>query len=390
MLSTDVVVVAAGASRRMGGADKLTVPLAGRPLLAWTLEALAASPVVRQLVVVAAPERVAELQDRPWLAGLGARARVVAGGPRRQESVFAGVAASDAELVLVHDGARPLVTPGLVSRVAEAATLHGAAIPTLPVGETLKRLAGSRVEGTVPREGLATAQTPQGARRDLLERAFAAVDPAGSGEFTDEAALLEAAGVEVVSVEGESTNIKVTRPQDLELAEALLIARLGPARVGHGADSHPFGPGEELRLGGLTIPEAPPLAGHSDGDVALHAVADALLGAAALGDLGRLFPAGDPATRGIDSRELLRAVVASLLEAGWRASSLDLSIVAARPRLGSARLQAIREAVAELTGLEPDAVGTKASTGNLDGPEGEGRSISATAIATVVRTWPSG
>jgi len=387
MPSTDAVVVAAGASRRMGGIDKLTVPLAGRPLLAWTLEALAASPVVRQLVVVAAAERVAELQDRPWLRALGAR--VVAGGARRQESVRAGVAASDAELVLVHDGARPLVTPALVARVAEAATAHGAAIPTLPVAETLKRVAGSRIEATVAGEGLATAQTPQGARRDLLERAFGATDPAG-GEFTDEAALLEAAGVEVVSVEGEAANVKVTRPQDLELAEALLVARLGPPRVGQGRDSHPFGPGEGLKLGGLTIPEAPPLSGHSDGDVALHAVADALLGAAALGDLGRLFPAGDPATRGVDSRELLRAVVARLLEAGWRASSLDLSIVAARPRLGADRLQAMREALAELTGLDPGAVGTKASTGNLDGPEGEGRSISATAIATVVRTWPSG
>jgi 2-C-methyl-D-erythritol 4-phosphate cytidylyltransferase/2-C-methyl-D-erythritol 2,4-cyclodiphosphate synthase len=300
------------------------------------------------------------------------------------------VAASDAELVLVHDGARPLVTPSLVSRVAEAATLHGAAIPTLPVGETLKRMAGSRVEGTVPREGVAAAQTPQGARRELLERAYAAIDPGGSGEFTDEAALLEAAGVEVVSVDGEATNLKITRPQDIELAEALLMARLGPPRVGQGSDSHPFGPGDGLRLGGLVIPEAPRLFGHSDGDVALHAVADALLGAAGLGDLGRLFPADDPATRGIDSRELLRAVVARLVEAGWRASSLDLSLVAARPRLGPLRLQTMREAIAELIGLEPDAVGAKASTGNLDGPEGEGRSISATAIATVVRTWPSG
>lgn len=387
MLSTDVVVVAAGASRRMGGIDKLTVSLAGRPLLAWTLEALAASPVVRQLIVVAAAERVTELQDRPWLRSLGAR--VVAGGARRQDSVQAGVAASDAELVLVHDGARPLVTPSLVSRVAEAATLHGAAIPTLPVGETLKRVVGNRVEGTVPREGVAAAQTPQGARRELLEGAFAALAPAGS-EFTDEAALLEAAGVEVVSVEGEATNLKITRPQDVELAEALLTARLGPPRIGQGSDSHPFGPGDGLRLGGLVIPDAPQLFGHSDGDVALHAVADALLGAAALGDLGGLFPAGDPATRGIDSRELLRAVVARLVEAGWRASSLDLSIVAARPRLGSVRLQAMRDAIAELTGVEPDAVGVKASTGNLDGPEGEGRSISATAIATVVGTWPSG
>ena len=221
-MSTDAVVVAAGASRRMGGIDKLTVPLAGRPLLAWTLEALAASPVVRQLIVVAAAERVAELQDRPWLRALGAR--VVAGGVRRQDSVQAGVAASDAELVLVHDGARPLVTPSLVSRVAEAAMLQGAAIPTLPVDETLKRVAGDRIEGTVPREGLAAAQTPQGARRELLQRAFAVIDPAGSGQFTDEAALLEAAGEPVSVFAGSYHNLKITTPEDLAIAAALLVA----------------------------------------------------------------------------------------------------------------------------------------------------------------------
>ena len=386
--TADAIVVAAGSSRRMEGLDKLSAPLAGRPLLRWSVEALAASPRVRRVVVVAAPGRVAELAAASWLRDLGAS--VVAGGDRRQESVAEGVAASDGELLLVHDGARPLVTPGLATRVCEAAAEHGAAIPVLPLSETLKRTDGRSIEGTVSREGLAAAQTPQGVRRELIEQAYQRHDPRGAAEFTDEAALLEAVGVSVVAVEGEPTNIKVTLSADLELAEALLRARLGPPRVGQGSDSHPFGPRLGLKLGGIHLPDAPALMGHSDGDAALHAVCDALLGASGQTDLGRLFPASDPATAGVDSAVLLAAVVKRLAEAGWRPSSLDLTIVAARPHLGAARLEQMSEVIAALVGVEPSAVSTKASTGNLDGPEGEGRSISATAIATVERAWRSG
>ena len=385
--AADAIVVAAGASRRMGGRDKLLAPVAGRLLLAWTLEAVAAARSVRRVILVAASERVAELAAQPWVTALGAM--VVAGGSRRQESVAAGLAASDASLVLVHDGARPLVTPGLVDRVALATSEHGAAIPVLPVSETLKRVEGSRIDRTVPRDGLAAAQTPQGARRELLAAAFASHDPRGPETFTDEAALLEATGVTVVAVPGEASNLKVTEPEDLERAEAFLSRRLGPPRVGFGSDVHPFGPGEGLALGGITFPDAPRLHGHSDGDVALHAVAGALLGAAGLGDLGRLFPATDPAIAGVASRELLGEVVRRVEEAGWRASSLDVTITGARPRLGPDRLESMRGALAALLGLAPGQVGVKASTGNLQGPEGAGRSISATAVATVVRQWPS-
>jgi 2-C-methyl-D-erythritol 4-phosphate cytidylyltransferase/2-C-methyl-D-erythritol 2,4-cyclodiphosphate synthase len=379
----DAVVVAAGASRRMGGADKMGALLGGRPLLAWTLEAIAAASSVRRIVVVTAPERVADLAAASWLRDLAAA--VIPGGARRQESVAAGVAEVDAEVVLVHDGARPLVSPALVDRVALAARAFGAAIPVRAVAETVKRVEDGLVVGTVSRAGLATAQTPQGIRRDLLLGALAA-HPATSGdEYTDEAALLEAAGVPVMTVEGDADNLKVTESADLVRAEAILAGRQGLPRVGHGRDSHPFGPGDGLALGGITIAEAPRLHGHSDGDVALHAVADALLGASGSGDLGRLFPAGDAATEGIASSRLLTDVVARLAEAGWRPRQVDLLIVAARPRLGGARLEAMRDAIAGLVGLTRDAVSVRASSGNLDGPEGTGRSISATALVTVMR-----
>ena len=379
----DAVVAAAGASRRMGGIDKLLVPLAGRPLLAWTVEALRAAGSIDRIVVAADPGRAAELADAPWLRACGAT--VVAGGSRRQETVAAGVAATGASLLLVHDGARPLVSPALVDAVVRATATHGAAVPVVPVAETLKRIDGDRISGTVDRSRLAAAQTPQGVRRDLLEAAWARFDPAGGTEFTDEASLLESAGIPVAAIPGEATNLKVTLPEDLDRAAAWLSARTGPARTGVGMDEHPFGPGNDLALGGIAITGAPRLLGHSDGDAVLHAIADALLGATALGDLGRHFPAGDPATRGASSPDLLRAVVARLASSGWAPVAIDVTIRAARPRLGASRLEAMRDAIAGLLGLAPASVAVKASTGNLIGYEGAGRGIAATAIATVVR-----
>ncbi len=377
-----VVVVAAGASRRMGGMDKLQLPLAGRPLLAWTLDAVAAARSVRQLIVVVAPGRVRDVRQQPWLRRLDAQ--VVEGRDRRQGSVAAGVEAAAAEVVLVHDGARPLVTPKLVDAVAAAAARHGAAIPVVPVVESLRCVDGERVVGSVERDGVYAAQTPQGARRELLLEAFAANDPAGPRTFTDEAAFLQASGIPVTTVPGEASNLKVTLPADAEIANALLAARRGAPRAGHGWDSHPFGPEDGLALGGIVIGEAPRMHGHSDGDAVLHAVADALLGATSLGDIGRLFPPGRVETRGIPSSLLVRDVVRRVSEVGWRPAALDVTITAARPRFGSARLDSMRVALAELLGLPTDAVGIKATTANLAGPEGAGLAISASALVTVV------
>ncbi len=380
--SADAIVVAAGSSRRMGGVDKILASLCGRPLLAWTLEALRKARAVRRLILVVGADRMADLSAADWLAPLGAE--LVAGGPRRQESVAAGVAVADAPLVLVHDGARPLVSPELVDLVARATLEHGAAIPVLPIAETLKAVRGGRVERTVERDGLAAAQTPQGVRRETLLMAYARYPADGERVFTDEAALLEAAGVPVAAVPGEAANLKVTVPEDLARAESLLAGRLGGARTGFGTDAHPFGPEMGLALGGILIDHAPRLHGHSDGDAALHALCDALLGAAGLGDIGRLFPPGDPATRGIASRRLLEGVVERLAAAGYRPDAVDLTITAGRPMLGAQRLERMRSTIAAALGVPDERVCVKANSGNLSGYEGAGRGIAAAAIASVV------
>jgi 2-C-methyl-D-erythritol 4-phosphate cytidylyltransferase/2-C-methyl-D-erythritol 2,4-cyclodiphosphate synthase len=381
----DAVVVAAGSSRRMGGVDKLAALVGGRPLLAWSVAAIAASSRVERVVLVVAPDRVTDLATAGWLPP---GCEVVAGGSTRQASVAAGVRHLDLvdpaggdRPVLVHDGARPLVSTTLVEAVIDAVIAHGAAIPVQPVAETLKRVDGGRIVETVERAGLAAAQTPQGARRHLLLDAWSRFPPDRPPDFTDEAALLEACTISVHAIPGEPANLKVTLPDDLSRVERELTAP-GAPRVGFGHDSHPFGPGAPLRLGGVSIPGAPALAGHSDGDVVLHAVADALLGAAGMGDLGRLFPSDHRTPRAVDSTLLLREVVERLAAAGLRPTSIDVTVIGARPRFGS-RLDAMRSAIAATAGLDEGRVNVKGSSGNLSGDEGAGRSISARAVATV-------
>lgn len=381
----DAIVVGGGQSSRMGGTDKLAADIGGKPLLAWTLDALAGSPSVGRMIVVTSADRRDALAEAGWLPpGV---IDVVAGGGRRQESVRAGFAAFDRHapdptgVVLVHDAARPLVDPTLVTAVAEATARHGAAIPIVPVAETLKRIADDLVGETVERSGLGAAQTPQGVRRDLLREAWRQFPADGPQTFTDEAALLEACSIAVHVVPGDPGNLKVTLPADLRRAAAFL-GGAPRTRTGIGHDGHPFGPGEPLRLGGVAIDGAPRLVGHSDGDVALHAICDALLGATGLGDLGRLFPADARTRSGIASAELVAEVRRRVEAAGWRPATVDLTIVAARPRLAS-HLDPMRDAIAELLDVDRSAVNVKASTGNLDGSEGAGRSISALAIATV-------
>jgi 2-C-methyl-D-erythritol 4-phosphate cytidylyltransferase/2-C-methyl-D-erythritol 2,4-cyclodiphosphate synthase len=381
-VTVDAIVVAAGASSRMGGADKLLVPLGGRPLLAHALAAIAAAPSVERIVLVGPSERADALRAGGMLPN---QVALVPGGRRRQESVAAGVAAladrpGDA-IVLVHDGARPNVKPELVEAVARAAATHGAAIPVVPIAETVKRIADGRVAETLDRAELAAAQTPQGVRLEVLRAAYERFDPAGPQTFTDEAALLEACKIAVHAIPGDPENLKVTVPADLARLERSMSSS-GRPRVGFGRDEHPFGPGEPLVLGAVRIEGAPRLHGHSDGDVALHALADALLGAAGLPDLGRLFPAGPVTPRGVASSELLAEVVRRLDESGFRPSAVDLTIVAARPRLAE-HLDAMQAAIAGLLGIGLSAVSVKGSTANLAGMEGAGRGISAQAVATI-------
>ena len=377
----------------MGGIDKMMAPIAGRPLLDWTLSGLAAVREIERIVVVAAPTNVSAIRSAAWLPSHVVA--VVTGGDRRQVSVAAGFsaledagsAAGDADadgIVLVHDGARPVVDAAMVRSVIAAVAEHGAAVPILPIAETVKRIDGGLVGATVDRDGLGVAQTPQGIRRGLLRAAYARFPPAEEPTFTDEAALLEACRIPVHVVPGDPSNLKVTRPADLARAEAALA---GPraTRVGIGQDQHPFGPGSPLALGGVAIEGAPRLYGHSDGDVAIHAICDALLGAAGLGDLGRVFPADASTPEGIASGQMLDEVVRRVADVGWRVSNVDLTIVAARPRLG-AHLDAMRDAIAARLRVDGGAVNVKASTGNLLGDEGAGRSISATAIVLLEAT----
>jgi 2-C-methyl-D-erythritol 4-phosphate cytidylyltransferase/2-C-methyl-D-erythritol 2,4-cyclodiphosphate synthase len=385
LVRADAIVVAAGRSSRMAGPDKLAAEIDGRPLLAWTLDALAAAPEIERVVVVTSSERRAGIAAADWLPAKVID--VVAGGARRQESVHAGFVALDRDardergVVLVHDAARPLVAPSLVTAVADATARHGAAIPIVPVAETLKRIEGGLVGATVDRTALGAAQTPQGVRRDLLREAYRRFPADGPQTFTDEASLLEACSITVHVVPGDPGNFKVTLPGDL-LRAATALTRPRAVRTGIGHDSHPFGPEMGLLLGGVEIAGAPRLAGHSDGDVVLHALADALLGATGQGDLGRLFPADARTPRGVASTLLLETVRGRVEAAGWRPLAVDLTIIAARPRLGD-HLERIREAIAGALDLERDAVNVKASSGNLDGAEGAGRSVSALVIATV-------
>jgi 2-C-methyl-D-erythritol 4-phosphate cytidylyltransferase / 2-C-methyl-D-erythritol 2,4-cyclodiphosphate synthase len=386
--TADAIVVAAGASARMGGPDKLLLEVGGRPVLAHTLAALAAAPEVETLVVVTTPQRRRSLDAGRWLPD-DRPVLFAEGGERRQDSVRAGFEALERgvpdpageRVVLVHDGARPLVSAGLIRDVVEATVAHGAAVPVVPVADTLKRVTGDRIEATVDRAHLAAAQTPQGVQRAILRRALASA-AATTGDWTDEAALLEACRIAVHVVAGDPANLKVTVPADVERVARSVAPVTGTRRTGIGHDAHPFGPLLSLRLGGIDIAAAPRLHGHSDGDVLLHAVADAALGAAGLGDLGRWFPAGPQTPAGIDSRIMLATVVERLADAGWAPVAVDATIVAARPRLAS-HLEPMADAIAGVLGLGRGAVNVKASSGNLAGPEGAGRSISALALVTI-------
>lgn len=394
--TVDVIVVAAGGSTRMNGIDKRLALVGGRPLLLSTLEAVAAASIVERIVLVmGAGSALDALRDQMP----GKVEVIVAGGPHRGASVEAGFRALEdihggqidpERVVLVHDAARPLVPIALIDAVATAASSHGASVPLVPVADTVRNVRDGVIGEIVDRTDLMGAQTPQAARAGLLSRAFQAFPSSGTERFTDEAALLMACTIRVHPVPGDPVNFKVTLPADLERADAMLSARTS-RRVGSGFDSHPFGPGEPLRLGGIEIPGAPRLYGHSDGDVALHAIADALLGAAALGDLGRLFPADDRTPRGVDSSRLLDAVLVRLAGAGWEVEAIDLTITGSRPRLAE-HLDDMQAAVAALLGLDIGAVGVKASTGNLDGATGAGRAMSATATASIRSrsAWQSG
>jgi 2-C-methyl-D-erythritol 4-phosphate cytidylyltransferase/2-C-methyl-D-erythritol 2,4-cyclodiphosphate synthase len=310
----------------------------------------------------------------------GKNLTIVAGGRRRQDSVKAGLDALDdsTEIVLVHDGARPLVTGQLITRCYEAAIAYGAAIVAVPVKDTLKkRNARGRVAETIDRTDLWQAQTPQAARRELLEAAYRIN---GDADVTDESSLLEMAAIPVSLVEGAETNIKITRPEDLFLAEKLLSHDPAPTfRIGHGYDAHRFAENRPLVLGGVTVPHSHGLAGHSDADVLTHALCDALLGALGSGDIGKHFPDSDAQFSGIYSISLLERVVQLVRDKGYRVGNADITLVCQAPRLAPF-LPQMQEILGRTCRVAADVINIKATTTEGMGFTGREEGIGCHAV----------
>jgi 2-C-methyl-D-erythritol 4-phosphate cytidylyltransferase / 2-C-methyl-D-erythritol 2,4-cyclodiphosphate synthase len=384
-----VVLVAAGSSSRMGSArSKVWLDLDGEPLLARSLATLAPWARLANVALVVRGEEVAEAEAlvRRVAASLAARTSCVAGGAERVDSVRAGLAAlaPDGALVLVHDAARPLASLALFERVAEAAARFGAAVPALAVVDTLKRVDPIGRLETVARAGLHAVQTPQGFRRDLLERAHAASNRPST--VTDDAQLVEALGAAIVLVEGEPWNVKVTVPADLELARRLTAggSSVRERRIGLGHDLHPLAAGGPLRLGGCDLEGDLHAVGHSDGDALLHAVADAVLGACALGDLGQHFSDRAEENRGRDSADFLRHVVTLARARGFAPAQVDAVVRLERPKVAPHRERIVAR-LAALLGLATDAVSVKAKTAEGLGEIGASRAVACEAIVQMER-----
>lgn len=403
------MLVAAGWARRMGGAaHKQFAVLGGVSVLARALAAFEDLPGLREVAAVLPPDELdrgrALLARRPTGAEAAGRPEpalvCVAGGATRQESVRLGLdALGEVEVVLVHDAARPLLSPALPRRVLEVARSGTGAVPVLPVGDTLKRVDGGAL-ATVSRDGLLAAQTPQGFPRGMLVEAHrrAAADGVTA---TDDAALCERYGFPVRAVEGEPGNLKLTTPEDLALAEALVASRdavASPARrggarrrgdapgligvrTGLGYDMHRLEDGRPCVLGGVLIQSPRGPVGHSDADVLLHAIADALLGAAGEPDIGHRFPPDDPRWAGADSADLLRRVRDAVLRR-FEIAYVDAVVVAEAPRLAP-HVPAIRRRIAEVLGIGAELVNVKATTAEGLGAIGRGEGIAAQAVATL-------
>ncbi|WP_294196801.1 bifunctional 2-C-methyl-D-erythritol 4-phosphate cytidylyltransferase/2-C-methyl-D-erythritol 2,4-cyclodiphosphate synthase [uncultured Sphingomonas sp.] len=367
-MTTVALIVAAGTGSRSGSPlPKQFSPVAGRAMLAWSHDALAAHPAIDRVLVAIAPGQ------EPLLRAALSHAEWVTGGAERRDSVAAGLAAlGDATRVLIHDAARPFVPTAVVDRLLSALDDHDGAIPVLPVADTLVATDGA----TVPRDRLRRVQTPQAFRRDTLLAAHAAWDGTIA---TDDAQMVRALGKAVAMVEGDAMLDKITYPADFAAAEARVATE---TRSASGFDVHRLEDGEELWLGGVLIPHHQGLSGHSDADVALHAITDAVLGTIAAGDIGTHFPPSDPQWRGAESGQFL-AHARSLVEArGGRITFVDLTLMCEAPKIGPYRA-AMQARVAELLALSTDRVSVKATTTERLGFTGRGEGIAAQAVATV-------
>jgi 2-C-methyl-D-erythritol 4-phosphate cytidylyltransferase/2-C-methyl-D-erythritol 2,4-cyclodiphosphate synthase len=409
-----VIIAAGGRGVRFGGArPKQWLELGGQTILARSVAAFDRHQQVQELVIVLPPGTLASSEFVKPEASKPVR--FVEGGARRQDSVANGFAAisADADIVLVHDAARPLVSTDIISRTIAAAAQSGAAIAAIPVHDTVKETTRQAertvISRTLARETLYLAQTPQGFRRDVLAAAIA-LGEAG-GDATDEATLAERAGYAVEIVAGDPDNLKITTEGDLKRAQVLMqdsmhprspsdaskdqgqtadrepstmTSRPGAVRVGIGYDLHRLVEGRPLILGGVIIPYERGLLGHSDADAVCHAVTDAILGAANLGDIGRLFPDNDPAWKDANSLMLLADAFNRVRAAGWLVSNLDIVVIAQRPKIGP-HADAIRASLARVLEVVPDAVSIKGKTNEGVDAIGQGDAIAVHAVTLLSR-----
>jgi 2-C-methyl-D-erythritol 4-phosphate cytidylyltransferase/2-C-methyl-D-erythritol 2,4-cyclodiphosphate synthase len=389
---TIAIIPAAGFGTRMGGQrPKQFLSIWGVPLLARTLLLVQDAPQVEAMVVVVPPGQEAMVQEEyitPY--GISKCARVVAGGKERQDSVMNGLAAAlqlGAGHVLIHDAARPLAPAGLFGDVLRFARKFGAAIAAMPCYDTVKQAgSGDAVEATLDRSRLWLIQTPQGFEaRGLMQAMRRARD---EGYYaTDEAGLMERYGHKVALVKGARQNLKITEPDDLRMAEGWLMAGLGLPKVGQGMDVHRLVPDRPLILGGVRIKHGLGLLGHSDADVLTHAVMDALLSAAGLGDIGHWFPDDDPAYKGADSLALLKKVVTTLAEKGLRPAQVSVTLMAQQPKIAP-HVITMRQNLARCLGLSAEKVNVAATTTEKLGYIGRGEGMAAQATAVLTSLIP--
>lgn len=392
-MRTGAIVVAGGSGTRFGSAEvpKQFLPVGGFPLVVHSVRAMAASGAVARVVVVLPAERFDAWREMlaPFFGAPGADVSCCPGGATRQESTMRGLDALDedfrreegalADLIAVHDGARPAPPPSLVAGVVEAARQHGAAIPGVRPSDTLWRLgADGTAESLVDRDHTVAVQTPQCFRREVLREALERAAAEGKSG-TDEASVVRALGHPVRVIAGSPENLKVTRPADLEFVRMHLGAIGGVPRFGFGFDAHRFGTTGTLRLGGIEFPGMGALEGHSDGDALLHALADAILGAAAAPDIGALFPSSDPGLKGAASERFVERALEVAAGAGYAPGQADLTIIAERPRLAP-RIEEMRRRLGALLGIPPGAVGLKATTTDGMGFTGRGEGLAAQAL----------
>jgi 2-C-methyl-D-erythritol 4-phosphate cytidylyltransferase/2-C-methyl-D-erythritol 2,4-cyclodiphosphate synthase len=373
---TTALIVAAGQGSRVGAATpKQYLPVGGQSVLAHAIDALVGHPAIDAVRVV-----IGEGQEDLYYQAIGRRLLEppVTGGASRRESVANGLAAIDGERVLIHDAARPFLPASVIDRLLDALDRASGAVPVLPVADTLAE-AGTVLGSVVPRERLARVQTPQAFHLAAIRAAHAGWDPAR--EATDDAQIARAAGLDVLTVEGSTLLDKLTFPSDFEAAERRLAPDL-ISRTALGFDVHAFAEGDGVWLGGVYIPHRRALAGHSDADVALHAITDALFGTIGDGDIGSHFPPSDPQWRGAASHLFLEYARDRVLKVGGRIDFVDLTIICEEPKVGPHRA-AIRAKIAAIIGIDEAKVSVKATTTEQLGFTGRREGIAAQAAATV-------